>query len=158
MEFNFETKNESGIAGTIAFALYEDGGIGIADAGKPLSVYQLSHVAGAAIKAALAMKSNNVEEDTYVDRRDAAHEIVRMFSEALDVDVVAAGWRKADNELPKHHDDILFTLKDKERSDTVYFGYYDTDKNMFIDVDVDGTYTVSDVDYWMFKPEAAGSN
>lgn len=154
MEFYFDRENKEDIANTIAFVLYKDGRFGVSNAGKPFNTRQLSQIAGLTIKKNLTAKFNNIGENVYVKQRDAALAMIRVFVDALDVDLVAICWRKADNELPKHPDDILFTLKDKERSDMVYFGYYDAGENMFIDVNVDGRYTVLDVAYWMPKPEA----
>lgn len=150
MEFKFEKGTEK-LVGTLAFALYEDNSICVASAaGKPLDIYQLSQVAGFAIKDALANIANRTGK-TYVERRDEAHEIVRLFATALGTNPSSIAWRKASEEEPAHNENVLFKL---DRGTDTLYGYYDLLAQMFIDVsDNDRHHLVSDVSYWMPTPE-----
>ena len=150
MEFKFEEGTEK-LVGTLAFALYEDNSICVdSAAGKPLDIYQISQVAGFAIKDALAIVASKTGK-TYVEKRDEAHEIVRLFATALGANPCSIAWRKASEEEPAHNENVLFTLHGG--IDTLY-GYYDLLAQMFIDVsDNDRHYLVSDVSYWMPAPE-----
>ena len=153
MEFEFEQGNEN-ILSTLALALYKDNSICIAWNGEPMSTATAVQVLAKAIGHTIAAKKDR----TFVDRRDEAHAIIRLFAEAMEAEPTASIWRKADDELPKARTELMFTLR-HDKSKLVYYGHFEPNQNEFIAesnseerLAANVEFAPDEVAYWAFAP------
>lgn len=149
MEFKFSCPDED-IIKTLAFALDKDDNIQIATGDNPIDTYAMADILGRAI--GYVYKNDGTDND-FVDKRDQVHKIIRIFASALNADLLAANWRKPEDELPAISSrDVFFVLKGQNQYDVPREGYYDYLSTTFRDDDGTG-YEVSDVAYWMPYPK-----
>lgn len=149
MEFKF-SRPDKDIIMTLAFAIDKDDNIQIAAGDNPIDTYAMTEILGKAIKD---VYKNDGTDNDFVDKRDQVHKIIRIFTGALNADLLAANWRKPEDELPTLSErDVFFVLKGQNRYDVPHEGYYDNLDSIFRDDDGTG-YQMSDVAYWMPYPK-----
>ena len=156
MNFSKFNLNEQDIQSTIAFALYKDRktiGMSWAKDKELMSVHDTIQVIGRAILEAVA--SGSGKNESYVERRDEVHKLIRMFADELNADPSQAIWRKAADEKPEgcHPKKVIFTLKEelfpKRR---IFEGEFDyLSGKTFISNGV--RYSIPEVAYWAYAPE-----
>lgn len=149
MNFDFSCPDKN-IVKTLAFALDKDDNIQIAAGDNPIDTYAMTEILGKAIGD---VYKNDGTDNDYVDKRDQIHKIIRIFAGALNADLLAANWRKPEDELPNTSErDVFFVLKGQNRYDVPHEGYYDYLSTTFRDDD--GTeHQMGDVAYWMPYPK-----
>ena len=148
MEFNFACPDED-IVKTLAFALDKNDNIQIAHNDNPIDTHNMAQILGEAIGDVL---KNDGTTNDFVEKRDTAHEILRIFASALGVDLLAANWQDL-RRNPPFTRDVVFVLKSNEYGDYPRDGWYDVEKECFYDNASSMWYKVDDVAYWMPYPE-----
>ena len=142
MDFQFENGEEN-VKATLAFAIYENGDIGIAYHDTPIGAEAMTEVLGIATAHSLV---SSMKEKTWVERRDKVHSLVRLFAKAMRADPVATIWRKTSDEVPDTRALLMFTLYGHK---DCCFGNFDDGKF----IEKDGiSYEPSEVAYWTYRP------